>query len=61
MPYLLAGKCGGSVKTGRMLSFADNLKNNHLMISMLRAFGYDDNQFGDPTWKGPLPGKGLAG
>lgn len=58
MPYLLAGRCGGSIKTGRLLTYTGNLKNNHLLISILRAFGYPDETYGDPQYKGPLRGLG---
>jgi hypothetical protein len=59
LPYVLAGRCGGSVKTGRLLSFANKLPHNHLMIAIMRAFGFPDETFGDPQYKGAL--KGLVG
>jgi hypothetical protein len=59
LPYVLAGRCGGAVKTGRFLSYAGNPRNNHLLVSILRAFGYPDETFGDPQVRGPL--RGLVG
>jgi hypothetical protein len=30
---------------------------NQLLVSILHAFGFPgENQFGDPSWSGPLPG-----
>ncbi len=57
MPYLIAGSCGGAIKTGRWLKF-NGEPHNRLFLSMLRAFDLHDATFGDPVYctGGPLPG-----
>lgn len=60
MPYVIAGRAGGAIKTGRLLSFDRNKrpKNNLLLVSIMHAMGFKDVQtYGDPALgSGPLPG-----
>jgi hypothetical protein len=59
LPYVLAGRCGGAIRTGRKLSYPNKTMNNHLLVSIMNAFGFPDQTFGDPQYKGGL--KGLVG
>ena len=56
MPFFLVGGGGGSLKTGRYLTFEDK-SHNDLLVSVLNAMGIEDTTFGDPALcTGPLPG-----
>jgi hypothetical protein len=56
MPYVLAGKAGGTLPTGRLLHF-DGRSNCDLFVSLLQLFGFDESTFGDPEFcSGPLSG-----
>jgi len=55
--YVLAGRGGGSLKTGRFLRYDGNTSHNGLLISLLNAMDVPDQKFGNPDWSnGPLPG-----
>ncbi len=72
MPVLLGGGAGGYFRSGRHLNFNElaaanpetrnyksNKSFNNLYTSILNAFGYPDQSFGDPSLTvttGPLPG-----
>ena len=72
MPFLLAGKAGGSLQTGRYLnyntraagndftlSYASTSTNNNLFVSALNKLGLNDTGFGDMAYArapGPLAG-----
>jgi hypothetical protein len=57
MPFLLLGGAGGAYRPGRFLKYATPVAHNHLLVSLLRAFGLAGNTFGDPKYgQGPLPG-----
>jgi hypothetical protein len=59
MPYVLAGKAGGKIRTGRYLDYSGARKDsNQLLVSMAHAMGADDlTSFGDPSGAtGPLAG-----
>jgi len=64
---ILAGSLGSNVQMGRMVSFADPEKLwarndwalNNLYVTLLQAFGQDDNTFGNPgagVRPGAIPG-----
>jgi hypothetical protein len=58
-PYVLAGRAGGGLRTGRFLSFAGGatVPHNNLLVSLLNAMGMPDTTFGKPEWcQGPLSG-----
>jgi hypothetical protein len=56
-PYVLAGKAGGALQTGRFLRFDGNVPHNNLLLSLIHALGQADTSFGDPDWcTGPLTG-----
>ncbi|HET9930398.1 MAG TPA: DUF1552 domain-containing protein, partial [Polyangiaceae bacterium] len=58
MPYVLAGTCGGKLKSGRFLDMSSNRKdNNQMLVSLGQAMGDDLTSFGDPSGAtGPLNG-----
>jgi hypothetical protein len=59
MPYVLAGKAGGKIRTGRYLDYSNARKDsNQLLVSIAHAMGADDlTAFGDPSGAtGPLAG-----
>jgi hypothetical protein len=59
MPYVLAGKAGGKIRTGRYLDYSSARKDsNQLLVSMAHAMGADDlTSFGDASGDtGPLAG-----
>jgi hypothetical protein len=57
-PYVLAGNAGGTLATGRFVSYeGQGLPHNNLMVSLLNAMGIPDTTFGKPDWcTGPLAG-----
>jgi uncharacterized protein DUF1552 len=55
MPFLLAGRAGGALATGRYLQY-QSPPHNDLLLSILRMFGIQDATFGDPMFSmGVLP------
>lgn len=56
--YVLAGRAGGALATGRLLDFEGRgLPHNDLLVSLLNAMGVPDQKFGKDEWcTGPLPG-----
>ena len=57
--YLLAGRGGGALETGRFLAYDPTLQipHNGLLISLLNAMDVPDKQFGKSDWSnGPLSG-----
>ncbi|HEX6763890.1 MAG TPA: DUF1552 domain-containing protein [Polyangiaceae bacterium] len=59
IPWLLAGRAGGRLRTGRYLRYSD-LPHNDLLVSVCNAMGFDDvTSFGIPgVCTGPLPNLG---
>ncbi|WP_437759205.1 DUF1552 domain-containing protein [Sorangium sp. So ce1389] len=56
MPYVIAGRAGGALRTGRFLSYAGDPHNN-LLVALCNAMGVDVSTFGNPAHcTGPLPG-----
>ncbi|MEZ4454428.1 MAG: DUF1552 domain-containing protein [Nannocystaceae bacterium] len=56
IPFVLAGSCGGRLKTGQHLTF-DGASHNDLLIALMQAMGVEGEVFGDPAFcSGPLPG-----
>lgn len=57
LPYVAAGRAGGSVNTGRVLRFPGTVPHNNLWVSCLNMFGVETNTFGNPNYcTGPLSG-----
>jgi hypothetical protein len=56
MPFVLAGKAQGKVRTGRWIKIKPQPHNN-LLVSLLNIFGGTDQKFGDPDFNtGALTG-----
>jgi len=56
IPYLLAGSAGGALDTGQYLQL-DNVSNSRLLLTILRAYGYDHASFGHADYAGDeIPG-----
>lgn len=58
MPYVLAGRAGGQLDTGRLIDFGnDRRDNNQLLISLAHLMGAEQiTEFGDESGQmGPLP------
>lgn len=54
MPILLAGSAGGYLKTGQFLTY-QNRSHQDLLVSLLNAFGVEDETFGDARFcTGPM-------
>jgi hypothetical protein len=55
--YVLAGRGGGALETGRFLRYDATIPHNGLLISLLNAMDVPDQKFGNPEWSsGPLSG-----
>ncbi len=56
IPWVLMGKAGGALRSGRYLRF-NHAPHNNLMVSILNAMGSPATTFGNPKFcTGPLPG-----
>jgi hypothetical protein len=55
LPYLIAGKAGGKLTTGRYLKY-NGAPHNQLYTSFLNLFGVDAQGFGEPDYPGTLSG-----
>jgi hypothetical protein len=56
VPFILAGKAGGYLKTGRYLNF-NGAPHQKLLVSVCQAMGLTNPTFGDPSHgTGPLDG-----
>ena len=50
MPFVLAGKAQGQLRTGRWLKVKSGTPHNNLLVSVLNMFGGTDETFGDPKY-----------
>jgi Protein of unknown function (DUF1552) len=49
--YVLAGSAGGTLRTGRYLSYdGQSLPHNNLLVSLINAMGIPDTRFGKAEW-----------
>lgn len=55
-PGLLAGGRALGVRTGRYLKPPAQISTNHMLVTICRAMGLSDNQYGDPQYQGSIPG-----
>ncbi len=57
IPFVLAGRAGGRLRTGRYLRY-DGKPHNDLLVSVLHLLGIEQSTFGDARFcsGGPLPG-----
>lgn len=57
LPCILAGRCGGAIKTGLNLDPGPSTPTNRLHVSLAKAMGLSMNTFGDPKFgSGSIPG-----
>lgn len=49
IPFLIAGSCGGALRTGRWLQFGGR-NHNDLLLSIAQAFGHPTPTFGNPEY-----------
>jgi len=59
MPFVLAGRAGGALKTGRFLQFPKKpaVPHNNLLVSIMNAMGLPDQTCGNPAYcTGPITG-----
>jgi hypothetical protein len=55
IPYVLIGSGGGFFKTGRLVTFPNQVPNNYLLTSILHAMGMTDvTGVGDPKYAGNI-------
>ena len=50
LPVVLAGKCGGALRTGRYLKLASQQTHNNLLVSIANAMGIGITTFGNPAY-----------
>ncbi|MBC8131844.1 MAG: DUF1552 domain-containing protein, partial [Deltaproteobacteria bacterium] len=56
-PYVLAGRAGGAMRTGRFVSYPGEPPHNDLLVSLLQAMDVPVTTFGKADWcRGPLAG-----
>jgi hypothetical protein len=56
LPVLLAGRAGGTLKTGRHVRYAQDTPMTNLYLSMLERMGVEADRLGDSTGKLPRLG-----
>ncbi len=57
MPYVMAGRAGKRLKTGRFLRYGGSVPHNNMLVSILNAMDVPANRFGDANHcTGPLSG-----
>jgi hypothetical protein len=55
LPVVMAGGCGGALKTGRLISFSTSQPHNNLLVTIANLFGTNITTFGNPAYcTGPL-------
>ena len=55
IPYVLIGSGGGFFKTGRLVTFPNQVPNNYLLTSILHAMGMTGmTGVGDPKYAGDI-------
>jgi hypothetical protein len=55
LPVVIAGKLGGALNTGRVLSFSPQQPHNNFLVTVANLMGTNITTFGDPTFcTGPL-------
>lgn len=57
MPFVLAGRAGGALRTGRLLKYTGSVPHNNLLVSILNMMDVPATTFGNPmNCTGPLTG-----
>jgi hypothetical protein len=50
IPYVIAGKAGGAIRTGRFVTVPGELPHNDLWVSCQNIFGIESTVFGNPAY-----------
>jgi hypothetical protein len=50
LPVVMAGGCGGALKTGRLISFSTPQPHNNLLVTIANLFGTKITTFGNPAY-----------
>jgi hypothetical protein len=50
LPVVIAGKCGGAIRSGRFVSYPSTTPHNNLLVSIANAFGTQITTFGNPAY-----------
>ena len=50
LPVVIAGKCGGALRTGRFVQYAQQQPHNNLLVSVANAMGVALTTFGNPAY-----------
>lgn len=50
MPYILAGRAGGAVRTGRWMQVGGDVPHNNLWVGVMNAMGLEVTTFGNPAY-----------
>jgi hypothetical protein len=56
LPWILAGSCGGRLKSGHFLRNASPVASHGVLIALANALGAPTEVFGDRKYGGELPG-----
>jgi hypothetical protein len=55
LPVVIAGGCGGALRTGRLVTYSPQQPHNNLLVSIANAMGTSITTFGNPAYcTGPL-------
>jgi hypothetical protein len=56
LPVVIAGGCGGALRTGRLLTFSPQQPHNNLLVAIANVMGTNITTFGNPSYcTGALP------
>jgi hypothetical protein len=50
LPVVIAGKCGGAIRSGRFVTYPTAQPHNNLLVSIANAFGTNITTFGNPKY-----------
>lgn len=56
LPWIIAGRAGGAIRTGRYLHPGRHVPHNHVLVAIAQALGHAVDTFGEPEFRGPYPG-----
>lgn len=50
MPYIVAGRAGGAVRTGRWMQIAGEVSHSNMWVGVMQAMGLEATTFGNPAY-----------
>ena len=50
MPYIVAGRAGGAVRTGRWMQIAGEVSHSNMWVGVMQAMGLEVTTFGNPAY-----------